>query len=140
MEKKRHHALSSLQGKLPLSFYQPLFIRYVLVGLLNTFFGYGIFALLVYAGISYPLALFVATILGVLFNFKSIGALVFNSHDNRLILRFVVVYIIVYLLNLIGLKLLSLIHINIYYAGAVLLPIIAIVGFAINKRFVFNNE
>lgn len=116
------------------------FCRYLVVGLLNTLFGYGVFAFLVYIGLVYPLALFFATILGILFNFKSIGSFVFDSHDNRLILRFIIVYFIIYMLNLIGLKLFSIAGINVYYAGAILLPVMAIIGFIINKRFVFNNE
>jgi len=116
------------------------FHRYLMVGLLNTLFGYGIFALLIYLDFSYPVALLLATILGVLFNFKSIGILVFESRDNKLIFRFIVVYVVIYLLNLAGLKLLSVAHVNMYVAGAILLPLMAIVGFVINKRFVFNHE
>jgi len=116
------------------------FQRYLMVGLLNTLFGYSIFALLIYLGLNYPVALLLATVLGVLFNFKSIGILVFESRDNKLIFRFIVVYVVIYLLNLAGLKLLSLAHVNMYVAGAILLPLMAIVGFVINKRFVFNHE
>lgn len=123
-----------------ISLYKSKFCRYVAVGLLNTVFGYGIFALLIYLGLRYPFALFLATVLGILFNFKSIGSLVFASHNNQLIYRFCIVYLIIYALNLIGLKSLSLIGVNVYVSGAILLPAMAVIGFIINKRFVFNNE
>ncbi len=133
-------ATKKLSEKSPALFRSPMFHRYLVVGLLNTLFGYGIFALLVYLGLSYPISLLLATILGVLFNFKSIGILVFKSHNNRLIFRFISVYIIIYFLNLAGLKLLSVANVNIYIAGAMLLPLMAVVGFIINKRFVFTHE
>ena len=132
--------LAELRKRTPAFLFTLIFYRYLAVGLLNTVFGYGVFALLIYLGLSYPVALFLATILGVLFNFKSIGVLVFKSRDNKLIFRFVAVYIVIYFLNLIGLKLLTAIDMNVYYSGAVLLPLMAVVGFIINKRFVFNNE
>lgn len=118
----------------------PQFHRYLAVGLLNTLFGYGIFALLNYLGLGYPVALLLATVLGVLFNFKSIGILVFESRNNGLIFRFIAVYVVIYLLNLLGLKLLSVAHVNVYIAGAILLPLMAAVGFLVNKRFVFIHE
>lgn len=52
---------------------------FLLVGVMNAAFGYGCFAAFLYLGLHYSLALLLATILGVLFNFKSIGALVFGS-------------------------------------------------------------
>lgn len=125
---------------LPSLLYNPVFFRYLLVGLLNTFFGYSIFALFIYIGFGYPVALLLATILGVLFNFKSVASLVFRVHNNKLIFRFIAVYVIIYTLNLSGLKFLSAFDVNVYYSGAILLPIMAVVGFIINKRFVFNNE
>ena len=140
MEKIWRNMLAELRKRTPAFLFTLIFYRYLAVGLLNTVFGYGVFALLIYLGLSYPVALFLATILGVLFNFKSIGVLVFKSRDNKLIFRFVAVYIVIYFLNLIGLKLLTAIDMNVYYSGAVLLPLMAVVGFIINKRFVFNNE
>lgn len=132
--------IKKLNEKSPALIRSPMFHRYLVVGLLNTLFGYSIFALLIYLGISYSISLLLATILGVLFNFKSIGILVFKSRNNRLISRFTAVYIIIYLLNLAGLKLLTVANVNIYVAGAMLLPLMAVVGFLINKRFVFIHE
>jgi putative flippase GtrA len=118
----------------------PLFVRFLCVGVLNSAFGYGVFSLLIYAGMHYAPALLFATISGVLFNFKSTGSLVFKSHDNKLIFRFIGIYTIIYLVNLVGLKLLSFINVNIYFGGAILLFPMAVLAFILNKRFVFNYD
>lgn len=115
------------------------FTKYVVVGGVNTVFGYGIFALLIYFGLAYPVALFIATVLGIAFNFKSTGIFVFQSHDNRLIFRFVAVYFLIYLINLIGLKILSEEGLGMYYAAGIMLPIMALVGFIANKKLVFRK-
>jgi len=116
-----------------------LFAKYVVVGGLNTVFGYGIFALLIYSGLHYPIALLISTILGVAFNFKSTGVLVFESHDNRLIFRFLAIYCVTYLLNLFGLKMLATGGLSMYYAAAVMLPIMAVIGFVANRKLVFKK-
>ena len=117
----------------------PLFLRFIAVGVLNSAFGYGCFALLMFVGLHYAPALLLATIAGVLFNFKTTGALVFKSHDNRLILRFVASYAVVYLVNVAGLKLLTQLGLNPYYGGAVLILPMAALAFILFKRFVFHH-
>ena len=117
------------------------FIRFILVGILNTMVGYGLFALFIYLGLHYSLAVLFSTVLGVLFNFKSIGKLVFNSNNNERIYHFIGVYVLLYLLNVSGLWGLSSIGMeNMYVAGAILLAPLAIISFILNKNFVFNQE
>jgi len=117
------------------------FIRFILVGILNTIVGYGLFSLFIYLGAHYSLAVIFSTILGVCFNFKSIGKLVFKDYNNEKIYRFIGVYIIVYLLNISGLWIFSYAGVeNMYIAGAILLAPISIVSFIMNSKFVFNKE
>jgi len=117
------------------------FVRFILVGILNTIIGYGLFVLFIYLGLHYSLAVLFSTILGVLFNFKSIGRLVFNTNNNERIYHFVVVYTFLYLLNVSGLWGLSSFGIeNMYVAGAILLAPLAILSFFLNRNFVFNKE
>jgi len=112
-------------------------VRFLFVGLINTLVGYGCFALLMYMGLHYTVALFVATVFGVFFNFKSIGVGVFRSHNNYLVFRFVAIYAVVYLINIGGIKALSYVGLDPYIGGAVLLLPMAILAFILNKRFVF---
>lgn len=114
-----------------------LLTRFLAIGLLNTLFGYSFFAIFFYAGIHYALALLLSTVVGVLFNFKSIGVLVFKSHNNRLIFRFVAVYAFVYVVNVALLKLLYLLGVGPYYGAAILIIPMALLAFVINRRFVF---
>jgi putative flippase GtrA len=113
------------------------FVRFILVGVLNSAFGYTCYALFLGAGLNYALALLLATFLGVIFNFKSTGALVFGSHNNRLIFRFVCSYAVVYLVNAAGIKVLAQFGISHYLGGALLLIPMAVAAYALNKRFVF---
>lgn len=115
-------------------------VKFLLVGIMNTAFGYGLFALFIYLGLYYPLAVLFSTILGVLFNFKTIGKLVFGSSDNGLIFRFILVYIITYLLNIYFLWLFKKFGFeNMYINGFVLLIPLAVVSFLLNKFFVFRR-
>jgi putative flippase GtrA len=117
----------------------PLFTRFVLVGVLNTAFGYLMYALLLWMGLNYATAAGIGTILGVLFNFKSIGSLVFGSENNRLMFRFIGVYTLVYLVNLLGLWALTANGFSAYSAGLVTLAPAAILAFTLNKKFVFGS-
>lgn len=116
------------------------FIRFIIVGVLNTIVGYSLFTFFIFLNIHYSLAVLFSTILGVLFNFKSIGKLVFESSDNSLIYRFVGVYTIIYLLNITGLWLFELNGFtNMYLNGFILIFPLAIVSFVLNKKYVFKG-
>jgi putative flippase GtrA len=115
-------------------------VRFVLVACLNTLFGYGTFALLIFCGLHYPFAILISTIAGVIFNFKTYGLLVFNSNANRLIIRFVVVYLLVYICNVSGIAIFEYFKISNYLAGMILALPIGFLGYFLNKRFVFNNS
>ncbi len=114
------------------------FLKFLLVGLLNSAFGYGCFALFMYLGLHYSLALLLATALGVLFNFKSTGSIVFGSKNNRLIFRFVAGYTFVYCVNLGCIAALAQFGVVPYISGIALILPMAILSFIINNRFVFN--
>ncbi|MGV8835496.1 GtrA family protein [Cellvibrio sp.] len=116
------------------------FIRFLVVGVVNTLFGYSIYALLIYLGLSYIYALLFATILGVLFNFHTIGRLVFQSRDKRLIGKFFAVYAITFCLNLLFINLMIKFELSAYLAGAFALVPTTILSFLLNKFFVFKGK
>lgn len=115
-------------------------ILFLLVGGVNTIFGYSLYALLLFFHLHYALASLLGTIGGVLFNFKTTGVIVFNNHDNKLLLRFIAVYAVTYLLNVSGLKIFTIFNSNMYLAGAVLILPMALLGFVLQKKFVFGVE
>jgi putative flippase GtrA len=115
------------------------FVKFIVVGVMNSAFGYGCYAVLIYCGLHYTLALLLATVAGVLFNFKSTSALVFGSRENRLLARFVGCYAVVYVANVAGIKVLSHLGLDPYISGALLIVPMAMLSFILNKRFVFNH-
>lgn len=117
----------------------PRFLRFLAVGALNTLFGYGCFALFLYMGLHYAVAMLLATIVGVAFNFKTIGHLVFRSSANRLIIHFAATYVVAYTVNVLCVKAFSLMGINPYYGGAISIIPVTVLGYYLNERFVFNN-
>ena len=116
------------------------FIKFILVGFLNTIFGYSTFALLIYINLHYTLAVLIATIAGILFNFKTTGKFVFNQTSNRLIFRFVGGYILTYFLNIIALAILNTLELNMYIAGLLLLPPMALFSYMYQSRYVFRED
>lgn len=116
----------------------PTLLRFAAVGLLNTAFGYCVYAVMLWVGLNYAAAAAVGTVLGVLFNFKTTGSLVFRSNDNRLILRFVGVYTLVYMTNVAGLASLTIMGLSAYIAGLVMLLPAAMLAFLLNKKWVFK--
>lgn len=117
-----------------------LFVRFLLVGGLNATFGYSCFALLVYLGAHYSLALFLSTVAGVIFNFKSTGKLVFSSSRRHSFLRFVCVYAVVYGANLAGMRVLEEMKLNPYASAALLILPVALIAFFLQKRYVFSHD
>lgn len=116
------------------------FVKFIFVGIVNTLFGYCVFASLIYLNLHYALAVFLASLIGALFNFKTIGGLVFKSSDNALLFRFLGVYAVTYLLNVAALRAFSMCHVSMYLAGILLALPMALVAFALQSRFVFRGS
>ena len=116
------------------------FVKFLFVGVINTLLGYSIFSLLIFFKLDYRFALLIATICGVSFNFKTIGILVFETRNNRLIIRFFAVYLSTYLLNLGSLQIINSLGISVLVAQAILLLPLAIISYFLNKKFVFNSK
>jgi putative flippase GtrA len=111
--------------------------RFLLAGLVNTLFGWLIYACLILIGTAPWFALIVGTILGVGFNFFTIGGFVFRNRVKERIPRFVFAYGCIYVFNLICLELFkSLIPSDIWRQLALALPIAA-ASYLLQSRYVF---
>lgn len=117
-----------------------LFIKFILVGILNTLFGYSFFALLLWLGFHYSIATIFSTIIGVIFNFCTTGRLVFKNTNNLLIFKFILVYIFTTSLSILILYISNKMNFNLYYAGFVLSVIMALISFILQKTFVFKEK
>jgi len=118
--------------------YRP--VRFLLVGGINTVFGYAIFAALVLLGSDSALALLIATIAGVIFNYFTTGRLVFRSRRRGLFPAFVGAYAISYAFNLGLLRLLEGAGVQTLLAQALCLPPTVAVSYLLMKSLVFRNR
>ncbi len=122
----------------PTSNVRTQFGRFLAVGVLNTAFGYGCFAALLWVGLHYAPALLASTVLGMLFNFKTTSQLVFGLRDNRRIFRFVTVYALAYGFNVAGVGLMDRAGMSPAAGGAVMLLPAAVLAFFLQRKLVFN--
>ena len=114
------------------------FLRYLLAGGLNTGFGYACYAVFIVCGAPIWLAVSGSTMLAFCFNFFSYGGLVFGSTSAKLLPRFLVFYSGLGGLNFVMLRGLTNFGVGPLLAQALLLPVLAIVGFFGMRRFVFT--
>lgn len=119
---------------------QSRFIRFLLVGGLNTLFGYCLFAVLILLAVPYPLAVLLSTVAGILFNFRTYGTLVFGTHDKRLLLRFFAVYAVCYGLNLLPLEWAERNGYSLLITGALIALPMALIAYTLNRLFVFRRS
>lgn len=116
------------------------FMKFLFVGAMNTAFGYFIYALFLTLHASHNIALTIQYILGVLWNFKTTGVIVFKNRDNTRIVRFFLSYVFTYSINLVCLNALVALDINKYLAQAIMVLPIAVLSFLIFKKFVFKEK
>ena len=114
-------------------------MRFLLVGGLNTAVAYAAYALFLFTGLTYASANFLALIVGIVIGFKTQGILVFRNSDNRLFVRFVAFWAVMYLLNIGLIAQLMSLGLNAYAAGAVAFPLIAPLSFVVQNSFVFRR-
>ncbi len=114
------------------------FLRFLLVGLVNAAFGYGIFALLI--GLDFPPmpALGIAYVVGVVFNFFTTGSFVFGARGWRRFGGFVLAYAVIYLFNAALYWLVATTNWGPLAVQAICLPVVAIFSFILFKFQVFR--
>ncbi len=114
------------------------FVKFLFVGAINTLFGYIVFAIFNFIGLHYSLSVFLSTVLGVLFNFKTTGCIVFKNGNNKLFIKFVLVYALTYLFAVSMLTVFSKIGLeNMYINYALIIPVNALLSYFLMKKFVF---
>jgi putative flippase GtrA len=114
------------------------FVRFLIVGALNTSFSYAVYAALLYGGLNYVTANLVALLLGILFSFRTQGQLVFGNRENRLIFRFAAAWGLIFLINILLISLLIETGMNAYWAGALALAPTTVASYLVQKLLVFG--
>jgi len=127
-------------------YFEPQFIRFVLVAILNTAFGWCVYALLLWiinffhVPNPYILASFLGYVIGIAFNFTTYSSLVYKKKDKKLIFKFILVYVICWICNSLGIGLLEKCHIDNYLAGAITAIPVGFLGYILNSIFVFEKK
>ena len=117
--------------------------RFLLVGVLNTIVGYGIYAILVFFHIHYLIANTLSTVLGVLHSYVWNRYFTFQSKakKGKEFLKFASVYVISYLIGTCTLYLFhQYLHIGTYVAGLINLVITTCVSYFGHKYFSFYSS
>ena len=113
--------------------------RYYQAGIVNTLFGYGVYAVLLKLGVWMYAAQLIAHVLGVAFNYFSYSRHVF--HDSQASkLRFIISYGFNYLLALASLAAVAQVIRSPYLAGAVAVIFVSLVNYFILKNLVFVHR
>ena len=107
------------------------FIRFVIVGVVNTAFGYGVYALLVLLSAPPQVALFLSFFIGVLWNYFTTARFVFEVSGFGRLPAYAACYIFVYALNAGTLHAAIKSGIAPLVAQAILTPIAAIFTFVL---------
>lgn len=81
------------------------FIKFGLTGVVNFAFGYSLFAILYLAGLHPQTALIISFSIGILWNFMIHGRFVFGTTGYSQLPAYVLVYVVAYLVNRVGLSL-----------------------------------
>ncbi len=111
--------------------------RYYQTGIVNTVFGYGLFALFVRLGLNIFLAQIASHGLGMVFNYFTYSRHAFAGHTTTKT-RYILSYIGNYLLGLAALAAISHFIASPYVAGFLSVVFVSLVNFFVLKRLVFR--
>lgn len=118
------------------------FIRFIIVGVINTAAGFGFYCAYIYINFPYPVAGFLSLVSGVLFNYLVTRKFVFERNTRKhTFFYYIVTYGILYLFSLaLAWFLIDVLHYSAYMAGFISLPINASVSFILLKTIVFPER
>lgn len=105
------------------------FLRFLVVGFANTLFGYAVYAALVLVGTAPGLALAIAWIIGVVWNYVTHGRLVFDQRGMDRLPAYVLTYAAIFAINWLALQGLLTTGAHPLLAQAILLPLVAVLTF-----------
>ena len=130
--------MTPTRESLPLNTLYAEWIRFILVGAVNTGFSYAFYALCIYLGAGYALASAISMIAGILFNYFTTGGLVFRARHASLP-RFAACYGAVYVFSLALLAGMDLLRLNAYLSGFLVAAPAAAFSYLLLKLLVFRT-
>lgn len=120
----------------------PQIIKFLGVGVLNTVFGYAIYAMLIFVNVPYLIALLAATVVGVIFNYFSFGRMVFHGYGGWFIFgKFVIAYAVIYGANAALLRALTGDFLLSPYVGQVIcIPLSVLLSWLLMTYWVYKKD
>jgi putative flippase GtrA len=136
------------QGRSPLGRLIPMvrwmleqrLVRFVIVGGINTLFGYGLFTACYLITHHRQLSMVVGTVLNVLFNYFTTGRLVFANKGFRAMLPFFAAYAVLLPVNMVALEVVVRLGVPTLIAGIILLPPMVLLSYLVNRYGVFARH
>lgn len=116
------------------------FGRYVLVGLLNTGFGYSLFSVLLFLGFEHLVALVASTALSTIFNFFTTGKLVFGNSSFRVVIRYIEASLLLLGGNALLLGKVTSLGVGALFGQVLCLSLVVPAGFCVMRLWVFTQE
>jgi putative flippase GtrA len=113
-------------------------LRYLVVGVMNTAFAYSVYALLLWMQLPYWAANVGAALLGILFSFRTQGALVFKQTAGSRFPRFVIAWLAILAVQTVLLGALIRLGLNAYTAGIVALVPVTLLSYFVQRCWVFR--
>lgn len=118
--------------------YRHRIARFLVVGAMNTGLSYLTYALLLAAGLSYPVANLGSLLLGIFIAFQTQGRLVFGSAGMQRFPLFALAWAGIYGLNIGLIAVWMWAGLNAYVAGLVSLPMVVACSFVVQRYVVFR--
>ncbi len=114
-------------------------VRFGVVGGMNTAFSYAVYALGIYVGLAYYIASFAALVFGIIVSFFTQGKIVFGAQLKGRFPAFVVMWGLLYLMNIGAIRLMVEFGMNYYTAGLIAaFPVVA-ASFILQKFIIFKG-
>jgi putative flippase GtrA len=114
-------------------------IRFIVVGVVNTGFGYVLYTLFISVGMHYSRATLLALIISLIFGYYTQGKLVFRAGSPGMFLRFLFAWGAIYSVNVAAIATFIAYGFNSYLSGALSVPITTIFSYLTQKYFVFRQ-
>ncbi len=118
------------------------FIKFIFVGILNTIFSYFIFVVIFYFTNNKELTLSLSFVIAIIFNYLMMSKYVFSDKKAfGKLLKFFLVYIVLYIVNIIHLKVcVDIYDFNVYFAQFLTLLYLPLLSFYLNNKYVFIHK
>lgn len=113
-------------------------LRFLMVGLANTGFSYGVYALCIALGMVYFMANLVAFVCGICVGFQAHKRLVFKASTKYAFAYFVAGWVVLYFFNIALIGWLMKFGLNAYVAGALALPPTTVLSYLLQRLVVFR--